>query len=147
MMLMTSDAYQGDKGRKAGVDFAPGAESVERMTRYNEDLAKAGVRLSLNGLHPPLTGAFVPFPGGKPIVTEGCYVESRDFLGGYWIIKAKSNEEAVIWVKRVPADEDDVVEVRQLFDASGFPEDVWRTAKNRAVEAQVEKNKQAACCT
>lgn len=147
MMLMIPRVYQGDAGRKAGVDFTPGAEAVERMMKYNEELARAGVLLSLDGLHPPLTGACVSFPGGKPIVTDGCFVEMKQVLGGYWIIRVKSRDEAIEWAKRVPADEGDVIEVRRIFEASEFPDEVQKAADSPSVKAQIEKNSRTACCS
>jgi len=136
--------YQGDKGRKAGVDFAPSAEMVEKMTKFNEELAKAGALISLDGLHPPVTGARITFPGGKPKVTNGPFTEAKDVLGGYWMIETKSREEAVEWAKRVPALEGDVIEVRQVQEISEFPEEVRRAANSTAVKSQIERHKRSA---
>lgn len=144
MMLMIPDVYQGDKGREAGQDFTPDAGEVEKMTGYNEELAKAGALVSLDGLHPPVDAARVSFREGKPVVTEGPHVESGNVLGGYWIIQVKSREEAIEWAKRVPAQAGDVIEVRRIFDISEFPEEVRKAADNPAVIAQVGKFKRSA---
>ena len=105
-------------------DWAPSPEDVGAMTRYNEELSKAGVLLALDGLHPGSKGARVRFPGGKPTVTDGPFAEAKELVGGYWIIQATSKEEAVAWASRCPAGEHDMVEVRQVYEMSDFPEDV-----------------------
>lgn len=141
MMLMIPGVYQGAKGKKVKADFAPGVDDVEKMTKYNEELVKAGALISLDGLHPPTKGARVSFAGGKPKVIDGPFTELKEVLGGYWIIKVKSKEEAVNWAKRVPARSDDVIEVRQIFDMSDFPPEVQKAAQSPSVKAQVEKQK------
>jgi hypothetical protein len=141
MMLMIPGVYQGAKGKNVGADFAPGADDVAKMMKYNEDLAKAGALISLDGLQPIAKGARVSFSGGKPVVTDGPFTEVKEVLGGYWIIQAKSKEEAVAWAKRIPAQPGDVVEVRQIFEMSDFPSDVQKAAENPTVRAQVEKHR------
>jgi hypothetical protein len=89
MMLMIPKGYE-----KAAPDTTPPADAVEKMMRYNEELQKAGVLLSLDGLHPLSSGARVSFADGKPIVTDGPYVETKEVLGGYWIIKVNSKKAA-----------------------------------------------------
>ena len=144
MMLMIPGVYQGE-GQEwekiAKADFTPPAEAVERMMRYNEELAKAGALISLDGLHPPTTAARVSFAGGKPTVTDGPFTESKEVLGGYWIIKVKSREEAIEWAKRVPADKGDVIEIRQVFEVEDWPEDARKAAENPTVKAAVEKHR------
>jgi hypothetical protein len=140
MMLMIPAVYQGSESSNAGTDFTPPADAVEKMTKYNEQLAKAGALISLDGLHPPVSGARVSFRGGKPKVTDGPFTESKEVLGGYWMIKAKSRQEAIEWAKRVPAEEGDTIEVRQVFDMEEFPEDVQKAADSATVKAQVAKH-------
>ena len=141
MMLMIPAVYQGSEGKKAGTDFVPSKEAVEQMTKYNEELAKAGALISLDGLHPPSTGARVIFKGGKPKAVDGPFTESKEILGGYWIIKARSRQEAIDWAKRVPAEEGDTVEVRQIFDMEDFPKDVQKAAESATVRSQLEKRR------
>lgn len=109
-------------------DWMPSPDDVAAMMRYNEELTKAGVLLALDGLQPPSKGARVRFAGGKPTVTDGPFAEAKEVVGGYWIIQAKSKEEAVEWASRCPAGEDDMIEVRQVFEMSDFPEDVQAAA-------------------
>ena len=141
MMLMIPRVYQGAEGKNAGADLTPDAEMVEKMMKYNEELAKAGALISLDGLHPPVMGACISFPGGKASITNGPPAEATNVLGGYWMIQAKSREEAVGWAARVPADDGDVIEVRQVFELEEFPPDVQKAADNPTVRAQVEKHK------
>lgn len=143
MMLMIPAVYQGERGKKAGADFAPSAGDVEKMMRFNEELAKTGALISLDGLHPPTQGARVSFAGGKPRVTDGPAVETKNVLGGYWMINVKSKEEALAWAKRVPAAEGDAVEIRQVFEMEEFPEDVQKAAESPAVKAQIEKQRKS----
>jgi predicted lactoylglutathione lyase len=96
--------------------------------RYNEELQKAGVLRALDGLHPPSMGARVAFAGGKPTVTDGPFTETKEVLGGYWMIEVESKEEAVAWASRCPGSGNEVIEVRQVQEMDDFPEDVQRAA-------------------
>jgi len=104
--------------------WEPSAEDVAAMTAYNEELNKAGVLLSLDGLRPPADGARLRFSGGKPAVTDGPFAEAKEVVGGYWLIQAASKDEAVEWASRCPAAEGDMIEVRRVFEMEDFPEDV-----------------------
>jgi hypothetical protein len=111
--------------------FAPPAELVERMMKYNESLTKAGVLLALDGLHPLSTGARVSFAGGKATVKDGPFAEAKEVIGGYWMIQVKSRAEAIEWAKRAPMPDGDVIEVRQVQEMSDFPPDVQKAADAR----------------
>jgi hypothetical protein len=103
-------------------NYAPTPEAIAEMGRYNDTLTKAGVLLSLDGLAPPADGAQVSFAGGKPTVTDGPFTESKELIGGYWLIQVRSKEEAVEWASRCPAADGDVIEVRRVYEMSDFPE-------------------------
>lgn len=124
MMLMIPGGYA-----SAAPDTMPGAEAVESMMKYNEALKMAGVLLALDGLHPPSSRARVSFKGGKPVVVDGPFAEVKEVLGGYWVIDVRSRDEAIEWARRCPAGEDDVIEVRRIFEISEFPEDVQKVAE------------------
>jgi hypothetical protein len=115
-------------------DYAPSAEDVGRMTKYNEELSKAGVLLALDGLHPTSKGARVSFSGGKPTVTDGPFAEAKEMIGGYWLIDVKSKDEAVEWASRSPMGDGDVIEVRQVFEMAEFPPDVQAAAEQGDVQ-------------
>jgi hypothetical protein len=111
-------------------DYSPDAEMVAAMTRYNEELTKAGVLLALDGLHPAEYGARVEFAGGgKSTITDGPYAEAKEIVGGYWIIDVRSKEEAVEWASRAPMNEGDVIEVRQVAELAEFPADVQEAGR------------------
>jgi hypothetical protein len=139
MMLMIPRVYQPDNtgNEKVNKDFTPPADMVEKMMKYNEDLANAGALVSLDGLQPVMNGARVHFSGGKPTVTDGPYIETKEVLGGYWIIDVSSKEEAVDWAKRCPAQEGDSIEIRPIFEMDDFPEDVRKLADNPTVNSRL----------
>jgi hypothetical protein len=101
-------------------NWAPNAEELATMSKFNEELTKAGVLLALDGLTPSAQGARVSFAGGKPSVTDGPFTEAKELIGGYWLIQARSKEEAVEWASRCPANDGDVIEVRQVYEMSDF---------------------------
>lgn len=124
MMLMIPKGYE---AAKPGT--MPDAAHVAEMMKYNEALKKAGVLLALDGLHPPASGARVSFKSGQPTVTDGPFAESKEVLGGYWMIQVKSRQEAIDWASRCPALDNEVIEVRQVFEMSEFPPDVRQAAE------------------
>jgi hypothetical protein len=111
---------------------APGAmlpaEAVAAMMKYNEALKNAGVLITLDGLHPPSMGARVSFAGGTPVVTDGPFTESKEVIGGYWMIEVASREEAIAWAKRCPASHNEVIEIRQVQEMADFPPDIQQAA-------------------
>ena len=143
MMMMIPRVYQPATpvSERAGEGFAPPAEAVAKMMKFNEELTKAGALIGLDGLHPISKGARVAFNGGKPAVTDGPYIESKEVIGGYWLIQTKSKEEAVEWARRCPAAAGDVIEIRQVFEMSDFPPDARQAADNPTVRAHVEQRK------
>ncbi len=124
MMLMIPKGYE-----KAEPGKMPDAKDVSRMMKYNEQLQKAGVLLELNGLHPPSSAARVSFKNGVPAVTDGPFAEAKEVIGGYWIIQAKSREEAIEWAKRCPGTDDETIEVRQVHEMSEFPPEAQQAAR------------------
>jgi hypothetical protein len=121
MMFMIPNIPEGD-------DWMPSPEAVATMTKYNAELTKAGVLLALDGLHSASTGARVSFAGGKATVTDGPFAEAKEVIGGYWLIEVKSKDEALEWAKRCPADDGQVIEVRQVFEMDDFPPEVQKAA-------------------
>jgi hypothetical protein len=123
MMLVIPKNYE-----TAPPDAMPSAEAVAAMMKYNEELARAGVLLSLDGLQPPSAGVRVSFKGGKAKVTDGPFAEAKECVGGYWMIQVKSKAEAVEWAKRAPMSDDETIEVRQVHEMADFPPDVQAAA-------------------
>ncbi len=118
MMLMIPRVYQPDTppGERAGEGFVPPADAVARMMEFNEELAKAGALIALDGLQPEEKGARIVFSGGGPKAIDGASAGAKEVVGGYWMIEAGSKDEAVEWAKRCPAADGDVIEVRQVFE-------------------------------
>jgi hypothetical protein len=111
-------------------DWAPDAEAAAAMGRYNEELTKAGVLLALDGLHPISEGARVAFGAdAKPTVTDGPFTEAKEVIGGYWLIQARSKEEAIEWARRIPGAPGNIVEVRRVYEMSDHAPDVQEAAR------------------
>jgi hypothetical protein len=106
-----------DKNSEAGV--MPDEKLLTEMTRFNEELAKAGMLLAGEGLHPSSKGARVRFSKGGTKVIDGPFAETKELVAGFWLWEAKSLEEAVQWVQRAPF-EDTEVEIRQVFEPDDF---------------------------
>lgn len=105
---------------EAGV--LPTQAELEAMTRFNEDLLKAGVLLGGEGLHPSARGARVTLQGGRATVVDGPFAESRELVAGFWLWQVRSREEAIEWARRIPSlgDTPFEVEIRPLFEAEDF---------------------------
>ena len=123
MMLMIPAGYE-----TAAPGTMPSAEAVAAMMKYNEALKNAGVLITLDGLHPPSTGARVSFKNGTPVVTDGPFTEAKEVLGGYWMIEVMSREEAIAWAKKCPASRNEIIEIRQVQEMADFPADVREAA-------------------
>jgi hypothetical protein len=109
------------KDSEAGI--LPSEKLLSAMGKYNEELAKAGVLLDLAGLQPTSKGARIKFSGGKRTVVDGPFAETKELIGGYWIIQVKSREEAIEWAKRAPAPhegQEGEIEIRLFFELDDF---------------------------
>jgi predicted lactoylglutathione lyase len=124
MMLMIPKGYE-----SADENEMPPADHVAEMMKYNEELQKAGILLSIDGLRPPAAGARVSFDTGKPVVTDGPFAEVKECLGGYWMIDVKDQATAIEWAKKCPGTPNEVIEIRQVQEMEDFPEDVQKAAK------------------
>jgi len=110
-----------DKNSEAGV--LPDEKLLAEMGTYNEELAKAGVLLAGEGLHPSSKGARVRFSGAKRTVIDGPFPETKELIAGFWLWQVKSKEEAIEWVKRCPnpfPGTESEIEIRQVFEAEDF---------------------------
>ena len=110
-----------NKDSEAGV--LPEEKLLRDMGNYNEELAKAGVMLAGEGLHPSSRGARVRFSGSKRSVIDGPFSETKELIAGFWLIQVKSKEEAIEWVKRSPnpsPGEESEIEIRQVFEEEDF---------------------------
>ena len=120
----------------------PSQELLEQMTAFNEELAKAGVMLAGEGVHPSSKGVRVVFSGSERKVIDGPFAETKELLAGYWVWQVKSMDEAIEWVKRIPNPEGEhgVVEIRPVFEADDFGEEFTPELRERErhLRAQTE---------
>jgi hypothetical protein len=117
------------KESEAGV--LPSTELLGKMGAYNEQLVKAGVMLAGDGLHPTSKGKRVKFTGEKRTVIDGPFAESKELIAGYWLWQVRSIEEAVEWLKRAPFDGGVEVEIRPVFEAADFGENLTPELRKR----------------
>lgn len=108
------------KESEAGV--MPDTKLLTEMGRYNEELAKAGILLAGEGLHPSSRGVRVRFSGSARTVIDGPFSETNELVAGFWLWQVKSREEAIEWLKRCPnpMPGDSEIELRQVFEAEDF---------------------------
>jgi hypothetical protein len=122
----------------------PTSENIAAMGRYNDQLIAAGVLLAADGLHPSREGHRIRYEGGKVKVTDGPFAETKELIGGYWLISVGSKAEALEWVKRIPFNNGEEVELRKAFEASDFAVDrvseehlakeaAWREANQKPI--------------
>jgi hypothetical protein len=129
--------------RESEAGEMPSTDIPEAMTKYNEDLVKAGVLLAADGLHPTSKGAKVRFDGGERTVIDGPFTEAKELVAGYWIWECASWEEAIAWLKRAPFGGGVEIELRQIFDVSDFGEQLTpelREANERLREQAAASN-------
>jgi hypothetical protein len=141
LMMMIPRGYQPDTpvSERAGEVIAPTVEELAPMGKFNDDLEKAGMLIEVDGLHPLAKGARVAFAKGTATVTDGPFIESKEVIGGFWILQANSKQEVVERARRCPALDGDVIEIRQIFELSDFPPDVQQAMDNPAGREPIEK--------
>jgi hypothetical protein len=112
---------KGSKNSEAGV--MPSEKLLTEMGKFNEELAKAGVMITGEGLQASSKGARVRFSGEKRTVVDGPFAETKELVAGFWLWKCQSLQEAIDWVKRCPnpmPGEEAEIEIRQVFEAEDF---------------------------
>ena len=137
MMIMFPKDYDNAKP-----GWVPDLKSMGVMGKYNEQLHKAGVLLALDGLTPPSMGARVTFKAGKSKVTDGPFTEAKEVVGGYWIIQVKSREEALEWASRIPGKDNEMVEVRRMFEITDFDPEIQKEIQKKFGDAGAELGQQ-----
>src|SRR5262249_25113734 len=133
------------KQSEAGV--MPSQQLLTAMGKFNEELAKAGVMLAGEGLHPSSKGARVRFAGASRSATHGPVAETKELVAGFWLWQVKSMQEAIDWVKRCPNphNDDSEIEIRPLFEAADFGEALTPELRKQEerIRAQSRKPKDA----
>jgi hypothetical protein len=116
----------------------PDKKDLQDMGKFNEELVNAGMMLAGEGLHPSSKGSRIEFSHGKATVKDGPFSETKELVAGYWILKAKSKDEVIQWMKKAPF-KDGEIEIRQIFEDEEFayaPEVMEQEKKLRARIAQ-----------
>ena len=111
-----------NKDSEAGV--LPSTEILTKMGKYNEQLVQAGVMLAGEGLQSSAKGKRVRFSGNNRVVTDGPFAETKELIAGFWLWRVNSMQDAVEWLKQAPFDGGEEVEIRQIFEASDFGENL-----------------------
>jgi hypothetical protein len=132
------------KASEAGV--MPSEKLLADMTRYNEELVKAGIMQSGDGLKPSSAGKRVRFTGdgGPKTVIDGPFAETKELIAGFWIWKVASLQEAIEWVRRCPdpmPGEESEIEIRPFFEAEDFGAEYTPElrAKEDKMRAEIER--------
>lgn len=136
-MMIVKASEDSEKG------VLPTNELISSMNKYNDELAKAGVLLDLDGLTPSSQGARVIFKGDKRTVVDGPFAETKELIAGFWLIQAKSLDEAIEWAKRAPNPHPDSasethIEIRRVFELEDFG-DIPAVKEARAIGEQLAK--------
>ncbi|HKT32946.1 MAG TPA: YciI family protein [Gammaproteobacteria bacterium] len=128
-----------NKETEAGV--LPKRKDLEPMGKFNEQLVKAGVMLAGDGLHPSSKGKRVRFEGTKRTVIDGPFTETKELIAGFWLWRVKSMQEAVDWLKRAPFDGGAEVEIRPVFEAEDFGDELTPEMREheKRIRAEAEK--------
>jgi hypothetical protein len=117
LVFMIPAVYQPKNGRQtAGPGFKPDEVMMAKMRRFNDELRDAGLLLSVDGLQPLAAGARLAFSGSTASFTDGPAIDAGEVIGGYWMLQAKSKQQVVDWMKRCPAQDGDVIEIREVFE-------------------------------
>ena len=115
----------------------PPPEVFEEMGKFNEEMAKAGVMLAGEGLHPTSKGVRIRFDGKQRTVIDGPFTEAKELVGGFWIIQVRSKDEAIEWMKRSPFQEGEI-EIRQVFETEEFGDDLLPETRERELRLRAE---------
>jgi hypothetical protein len=115
---------------EAGV--LPSSEMLAEMGKFNEQLAKDGVLLAGDGLHPTSKGVRLRFDGGRTTVTDGPFTETKELVAGFWIVQGKSKQEVIERFMHAPFDGGQVIEIRQIFELEDFGENLTPEIRERA---------------
>lgn len=115
-MVLVPGTPESEAGEK------PTTEMLEAMTRYNEELVKAGVMVGGDGLLPTSQGARIRFDGGERTVTDGPFAESKELVAGYWLWECDSRDDAIAWLEKAPFDGGVEIELRQIAELDDFDE-------------------------
>ena len=116
----------------------PEPAMFEAMGKFNDEMVAAGVMLAADGLHPTSKGARIRYAGGRPTVVDGPFTESKELIGGFWIIQVKSRDEAIEWMKRAPFGETEEVEIREIWELEDLGDQLLPETRERELRQRAE---------
>ena len=125
-----------NKESEAGV--LPSREMLTAMGKFNEELAEAGIMVGGEGLRDSSKGVRVKFSGEERIVTDGPFAETKELVGGFWLWKVKSMDEAIAWLKRAPFENGTEVEIRRVFETEDFGDNLTPELREREARLRNE---------
>jgi hypothetical protein len=131
-----------DKNSEAGI--LPDKQLFENMGKYNEELVKAGVMLAAEGLQASSNGKRVKFSGEKRTIIDGPFAEAKELIAGFWLWQVRSMDEAVEWLKRAPFDGGTEVEIRRVFEAEDFGENLTPELREQDARLRQQTSKKQA---
>jgi hypothetical protein len=137
-MVMVKASPESEAGKM------PERQMLEDMGRFNQALIDAGMLLAADGLHPTSKGARVRFSGKKRTVIDGPFPETKELVAGFWILKAKSKEEVIEWIKRCPnpMESDSDIEIRQIYEPEEFAGDLTAEIEARRETVRLQSAKE-----
>jgi hypothetical protein len=142
MTMRVMVIVKADKNSEAGI--LPSKVILEKMGKYNEDLVKAGVMLAGEGLQSSAKGKRIKFSGDKRTVTDGPFTETKELIAGFWLWQVRSMDEAVEWLKRAPFDGGTEVELRRVFEAEDFGENLTPELREQDARLRQQTSKKQA---
>jgi hypothetical protein len=128
-----------NKQTEAGV--LPSKEMLTAMGKFNEELIKAGIMLAGEGLQASSKGVRMRFSGSKRTVTDGPFTETKELVAGFWLWQVKSMDEAVEWLKRAPFEDGDEIEIRRMFEAEDFGDNLTAEMKEKEKNMRAQLSK------
>jgi hypothetical protein len=134
-MVIVKENEESEKG------VMPDEKLLAAMGKYNEELAKAGVMLAAEGLHPSSKGVRIRFDGDTRTVKDGPFTETKELIAGFWLFQCRSREECIEWVKRAPFGGGTEIEVRQVAELEEFGKEF--TPELRAQEERIRRQIQS----
>lgn len=130
--IITAQASEEKETTEAQPEFD--ADLFKRYMSFNEEMQKAGVLVASEGLNPAAKGARIAVSNGKRYVVDGPFAESKELIGGFYLIEVQSLDEAIQWALRAPSGfgSDDILEVRQLTGAGDLPPEIRQLVNDAA---------------
>ncbi len=131
-MVLVKPGPEAESGR------LPDPAMFEAMGKFNDEMVAAGVMLAADGLHPTSKGARIRYAGGRPTVVDGPFTESKELIGGFWILQVKSRDEAIEWMKRAPFGEVEEVEIREIWELEDLGDLLLPETRERELRQRAE---------